>query len=65
MRDLLEPAENRPKIFYRGYDVIDQRRLGFVSDIAEEGGRRFFRLRDAVRRRTGRVRRRTEPGKPP
>ncbi len=42
VRDLLEPAENRPKIFYRGYDVIDQRRLGFVSDIAEEGGRRFF-----------------------
>ena len=42
VRDLLEPAENRPKNFYRGYDVIDQRRLGFVSDIAEEGGRRFF-----------------------
>ena len=43
MRDLLDPAENRPQIFYRGYDVIDQRRLGFVSDVAEEGGRKFFR----------------------
>ena len=43
VRDLLEPAENRPKVFYRGYDVIDQRRLGFVSDVAEEGGRKFFR----------------------
>jgi hypothetical protein len=47
VRDLLEPAENRPKIFYRGYDVIDQQRLGFVSDVAEEGGaenggRKFF-----------------------
>ncbi len=43
VRDLLEPAENRPKVFYRGYDVIDQRRLGFVADVAEEGGRQFFR----------------------
>ena len=23
--------------------MIDQRRLGFVSDVAEEGGRKFFR----------------------
>jgi cytochrome c5 len=43
VRDLLEPAERRPKIFYRGYDVVDRRKLGFVSDVAEEKGVRFFR----------------------
>jgi hypothetical protein len=43
VRDLLERAENRPKVFYRGYDVIDQRRLGFVADVAAEGSRKFFR----------------------
>lgn len=43
IRDLLEPAEKRPRAFYRGYDVVDRARLGFVSDIAEERGRRFFR----------------------
>jgi hypothetical protein len=43
VRDLLEPAENRPKIFYRGDDVIDQRRLGFVSDSPQASGVPFFR----------------------
>ncbi len=42
LRDLLEPAALRPKNFCRGYDVFDQRRLGFVSDVCEEGGRHFF-----------------------
>ncbi len=32
LRDLLEPAANRPKVFYRGYDVYDQAKGGFVSD---------------------------------
>ena len=31
LRDLLEPAENRPALFYRGYDVYDPIRVGFVS----------------------------------
>lgn len=31
MRDLLNRSENRPKQFYAGYDVYDQRNLGFVS----------------------------------
>ncbi|HKW42023.1 MAG TPA: hypothetical protein VJN39_12305 [Gemmatimonadales bacterium] len=31
VRALLEPEERRPKAFYRGYDVLDQRNLGFVS----------------------------------
>jgi hypothetical protein len=43
VRDLLESAANRPKAFYRGYDVIDQERLGFVSDVLEENGVKFFR----------------------
>jgi len=32
LRDLLEPAAKRPKVFWRGYDVYDQARVGFVSD---------------------------------
>jgi hypothetical protein len=41
LRDLLEPVERRPARFYRGYDVFDQARVGFVSTVAQEGGRRF------------------------
>ena len=44
VRDLLEPGELRPKEFYRGNDVYDPKRMGFVSAIAEEGGRKFFRF---------------------
>jgi mono/diheme cytochrome c family protein len=42
LRDLLEPAANRPKVFYRGYDVYDAKRVGFVSDVPAENGRPFF-----------------------
>jgi hypothetical protein len=42
MRDLLEPSSQRPKTFHRGNDVYDSAKLGFVSDIAEQGGRKFF-----------------------
>ncbi|MBP7146248.1 MAG: c-type cytochrome [Acidobacteria bacterium] len=42
LRDLLEPSAARPKTFYRGYDVLDPARVGFVSNVAEEGGRKFF-----------------------
>jgi len=31
LRDLLEPSEKRPKAFYRGYDLYDPVRVGFVS----------------------------------
>jgi hypothetical protein len=31
LRDLLEPVERRPKIFYAGYDVYDQVKVGFVA----------------------------------
>ena len=32
LTDLLEPVERRTKFFWRGYDVYDQTRIGFVSD---------------------------------
>ncbi|MCG6873985.1 MAG: hypothetical protein LJE97_02725 [Betaproteobacteria bacterium] len=35
LRDLLEPAAARPKIFWRGYDVYDPKNVGFVSQGAE------------------------------
>jgi len=44
LRDLLEPADKRPPIFHRGYDVYDQKRVGFVSTVAEEKGRKYFRF---------------------
>ncbi len=40
--DLLQPAAKRPKTFYRGDDLYDPVNLGFVSDRAEEGGKRYF-----------------------
>ena len=44
LRDLLEPATNRPPVFYRGYDVIDRRRLGFISNVPEERARKYFKF---------------------
>jgi hypothetical protein len=41
LRDLLEPPEKRPARFYRGYDVYDQARAGFVSDVPSAGGLTF------------------------
>jgi mono/diheme cytochrome c family protein len=35
LRDLLEPAAQRPKVFYRGYDLYDPVRVGFVTTGAE------------------------------
>ena len=32
LRDLLEPAAQRPTVFWRGYDVYDQTKVGFVTD---------------------------------
>jgi hypothetical protein len=42
LRDLLESPDARPKTFYRGYDVYDARRGGFVSNVAVENGKRYF-----------------------
>lgn len=47
LRDLLEPVEKRPATFYRGYDVFDQKKVGFVSDVPEADGRRHFQLNTA------------------
>lgn len=44
LRDLMEPAANRPKIFHRGYDVYDKKRVGFISSVALEKGRKYFRF---------------------
>jgi len=42
VRDLLEPPANRPVTFYRGYDVLDTQKLGFISTVPSEHGRPFF-----------------------
>ena len=48
LRDLLEPADKRPKAFYRGNDVFDPVKVGFVSNVTEAGGKKFFRLDTTV-----------------
>jgi hypothetical protein len=32
LRDLLEPVAKRPKVFYRGYDLYDPVKVGFVTE---------------------------------
>jgi hypothetical protein len=44
LRDLLETPDKRPREFYRGYDVYDQKNVGFISNVAIEGGHQFFRF---------------------
>lgn len=39
LRSLLEPAANRPQVFYTGYDVYDYDALGFVTRPACGGNR--------------------------
>jgi hypothetical protein len=43
IEDLLEPADKRPHLFYRGYDLYDKAKLGFISHgpQAEKQGFRF------------------------
>jgi mono/diheme cytochrome c family protein len=43
LRDLLEPVEARPKVFYRGYDLYDPVKVGFVIEgpEAERVGTRY------------------------
>ena len=48
LRDLLEPAAQRPKVFYRGNDVYDEKNVGFVSTQASEGDRTFFKYDTAL-----------------
>ena len=35
LRDLLNSAAERPQVFYRGSDVFDQEKVGFVSDVSQ------------------------------
>ncbi len=48
LRDLLEPVANRPRLFYRGDDVYDANRVGFVSNVEGRDGVAFFRYDTAV-----------------
>jgi hypothetical protein len=48
LRDLLEPSANRPKTFYRGNDVYEPAKVGFVSEVAEEGTRKYFRFDTSI-----------------
>jgi len=47
--DLLQPADKRPKSFWRGNDRYDPLKLGFVDDVPEENGQRFFLYDTAVK----------------
>ena len=60
LRDLLNPSAERPAVFYRGYDVFDPVKVGFVSDVSrfdEEGRskedsenpRKYFRFDTQVK----------------
>ena len=40
IRDLLTPAKQRPARFYRGYDVLDSKNLGFVSAKTDQSAQR-------------------------
>ena len=42
LRELLEPATKRSSTFYRGNDVFDAQNVGFVSNVARDGGRDYF-----------------------
>lgn len=41
LRDLLRPASERPKQFYRGNDTFDAINVGFVSDVPSEGDQSY------------------------
>ncbi|ARN80254.1 c-type cytochrome [Methylocystis bryophila] len=41
LRDLLEPAKNRPTVWYRGSDLFDVKKVGYRSDA--EAGAELFR----------------------
>jgi hypothetical protein len=44
LRELLEPAAVRTKVFYRGGDVYDPVNVGFVWNLPAESGRALFRF---------------------
>ena len=44
LRELLEPPEKRSAVFYKGYDVYDQVKVGYVSNVPEERAKKFFKF---------------------
>ena len=48
LRDLLNPSSQRPKTFFRGYDVYDGKNVGFVSNVASDRKRTYFRFDTAL-----------------
>lgn len=42
LRDLLLPPAQRPVTFFRGNDVYDQRDVGYVSTVGQQGSERFW-----------------------
>jgi hypothetical protein len=48
LRDLLEPPERRPAVFYRGNDLFDQTNVGFVSTMATDRRQTFTRFDTSV-----------------
>lgn len=48
LRDLLNVAEERPKTFYRGYDVFDWEKVGYISNVPNENGKYFFKFDSTV-----------------
>ena len=42
LAELLSPPEGRRTTYYRGNDVYDQERVGFVSDVPQSGPRKFY-----------------------
>jgi mono/diheme cytochrome c family protein len=49
LRDLLENPENRPQKFYRGNDIYDGQKVGFVSNVADENGKKYFKYDTSLR----------------
>lgn len=49
LRDLLEKPDKRPKEFYRGYDVYDKKKVGFVSTVPAENGKQYFKFDTRLR----------------
>jgi RoxA-like, cytochrome c-like/Cytochrome C oxidase, cbb3-type, subunit III len=47
LRALLMPEDQRPKVFYRGYDVLDPVNVGFISD-GPEAAKVGFRVDTSV-----------------
>jgi processive rubber oxygenase RoxA-like protein len=48
LRALLDAPDQRPKVFYRGYDLFDRAGVGFVWNVKEASGRAFFEYNTAL-----------------